>query len=42
MYRADFLVYGAAWLFLLIYLVLATLEAMRWSVMGVSFVDIAT
>jgi hypothetical protein len=41
-YRADFVVYAAAWLSLLSYLTLATPAAMRWSVASLSIVGIAT
>ncbi|MEO8124603.1 MAG: sterol desaturase family protein, partial [Burkholderiales bacterium] len=40
--RADFVVYGAAWLSLLAYLMLATPAPIRWSVVGLSIVGIAT
>ncbi|MEO8858821.1 MAG: sterol desaturase family protein [Burkholderiaceae bacterium] len=41
-YRADFVVYGVAWVSLLTYLVLGTPGLMRWSVVGLSLVGIAT
>jgi cyclopropane-fatty-acyl-phospholipid synthase len=37
-YRADFVVYGAAWLSLLAYLTLATPGSMRWSVVSLSII----
>jgi sterol desaturase/sphingolipid hydroxylase (fatty acid hydroxylase superfamily) len=40
-YRADFLVYGLAWLTLLAYLALATPRPMQWNIVGLSIVGLA-
>lgn len=40
-YRADFVVYGSAWLSLLAYLALATPVSMRWDVVNLSILGIA-
>lgn len=41
-YRADFVFYGGAWLPLLAYLALATPVSMRWAVVSLSMIGIAT
>ena len=40
-YRADFVVYGVAWLSLLVTLALATPAPLRWSVAGLSIAGLA-
>jgi hypothetical protein len=40
-YRADFVVYGAVWQFLLAYVALATPVSMRWIVVNLCVVGIA-